>query len=415
MSGRRITLRFVVAPALAQAATDPVFVLVGGPGQSASEFGARTSQFDKLRTNRDIVYVDQRGTGGSHALNCNIYGDDVQSHFRELFPADRVRACRAELEKTADLTAYTTPNAMDDLNEIREVLGYEKINLYGTSYGTWATLEVLRTHADHVRSAVLAGTATVQTKFPLHFAKGAQNAVNRLIDDCRGDEQCRAAFPDLQQDFDKVIAALSEKPASFNLEGETIVLTHDAFTERLRLMLYDLPSASRIPSMIHQAARDNWVPFAAAALARSRQSANLLSMGMYFTVTCSESIPTINDDDIERETTGTFVGSYRTKVHQRACAEWPRAQVPVEYYQPVRSQVPVLMFSGMLDPATPVDLATSAAKYLPNSRIVTIRNAAHSYSSPCLQNIATNFIAAGSANGLDTACVETIRRPAFAR
>jgi len=404
-----------VAPALAEAAADPIFVVVGGPGQSATEYGERTSQLDRFRTNRDIVYIDQRGTGGSHALNCNMYGEDLQSHFRELFPVQRVRSCREELEQLAELTAYTTPIAMDDLNEIREVLGYKKINLYASSYGTWAALELLRTHSDHVRSAVLAGTATVQAKFPVHFAQGAQKAMDLLIDDCMKDELCASAFPDLRRDFDKVLAALRQKPASFSLEGETIVLTYDAFTERLRLMLYDLPSASRIPSMINQAARNNWIPFAVAALARSRQSANLLSMGMYFTVTCSESVPTITDADIERETSGTFVGSYRTKVHQRACAEWPRAQITDAYYQPVRSNVPVLIFSGMLDPATPPNLAAAAAKYLPNSRIVTIRNAAHGYSSPCLQSIAIDFIAAGSATDLDTACVDTIRRPAFVR
>ena len=137
-------------------------------------------------------------------------------------------------------------------------------------------------------------------------------------------------------------------------------------------------------------------------------------MGMYLTVTCSEFAPTITVEEIKRETSGTFLGEYRTRNHVRACREWPRGNIPAGYYQPVKSDVPVLILSGELDPATPLSFGQAAAQYLPNSRQVLIRNEAHGYGSPCLRNLIAEFISRGSAKGLDTTCVELMRRPPFA-
>jgi pimeloyl-ACP methyl ester carboxylesterase len=412
-SGRKIKLHIVMAPSFSmQPQPDPVFVIVGGPGGSAAELAGRTPQFDKLRARRDIVFVDQRGTGLSNGLQCDLYGNTIQGHFTELFPVDAVRRCRDTLAKSADLAMYTTPIAMDDLDEVRRAMGYSKINLYGVSYGTWAAMEYLRTHADSVRTATLAGTASVGAKFPLQFAKGAQSALEDLFRDCAADESCNARFPDLRNEFETILKTLRERTAEFQIEGESVSLTYHAFTERLRLMLYDLGSASRVPVVIHAAASGNWIPFAAAVLNRSRQTSPLAA-GMYFTVSCSESVPTITDADIERESSGTFVGDFRTRVHQRACAEWPRATIPPEFYQPLRTDVPVLMLAGDLDPATPPQFAREAAKTLPNGRVVRIRNAAHGYGSNCLQEIVEGFVTAGSAKELDSSCVESMRRPPF--
>jgi len=414
-TGRKLQLNIVVAPALSEKpAADPVFFIAGGPGQPSTDLARIEARWQQLRVDRDLVYVDQRGTGGSHRLQCKLHeSDDIQSFFRELFPLDAVRACRAELEKIADLTMYTTPIAMDDLDEVRAAMGYERINLIGFSYGTWASLEYLRTHSDRVRSLALAGTATPRTQFPLHFAGGAQTAMWKLIDDCAHDESCRRAFPDLSSEFNSLLERLRKKPAEFRLDEGAIRLSYDAFAERLRLMLYDTASASRVPLSIHHAAQGNWIPFATAALARTRSAAENLAMGMYFSVTCSEAVPTITDADIERETAGTFVGSFRTRVHQRACGEWPRASVPVDYYRPVESDVPVLMLAGELDPATPPEFAEEAAKSLRNGRVVRIKNVAHGYTSECAVTTMTEFIVRGSAAGLETGCFDGMKRPAF--
>jgi pimeloyl-ACP methyl ester carboxylesterase len=195
--GRKIALNMVILPAFAEKpAPDPVFFFAGGPGQGAASVAGYVGEgaLTKIRQQRDIVFLDQRGTGESNPLTCNLYNndEDLQGYFEEMFPLQQVRACRERLEKVADLRRYTTSIAIEDVDDIRRALGYEKINLYGGSYGTTVTLAYLRWHGAHVRSAVLAGVAPMDFKLPLPFAKGAQYAMDRLISDCAADHACRA-------------------------------------------------------------------------------------------------------------------------------------------------------------------------------------------------------------------------------
>jgi pimeloyl-ACP methyl ester carboxylesterase len=423
-AGRKITLNLIVLPALAaQPAPDPVFFLAGGPGGSATAAarGGGGGLAQQLRRERDLVFVDQRGTGQSQQLDCNLYGSDAeaQSYFNDLFPVDKVEACRRELEKNADLKLYTTPVAMDDLDEVRAALGYTQINLFGASYGTLAALQYLRQHPAQVRSLALAGVATPETKMPLHFARGAQAAMEKLIADCAADEICGAAFPQFKTELAAVLARLDKGAVNFALRHpvsktpQRVSISRGVFVERLRLMLYN-STASLVPLLINRAAHGDFAPFGAVALARTRSSAESLAMGMYLTVTCSEWVATITEAEIERETSGAFLGDYRTRRHVRACQEWPHGSIPASYYQPVKSDVPVLMLSGALDPATPARFAPAAAQYLSNSRQVLIPNEAHGYSSDCLRNLIVEFIAKGSAKDLDTSCVERTRRARFA-
>ena len=199
-TGRKISLRVVVAPSLGEkAAPDPIFYFAGGPGAGAIDnFSLAGKGFlAGLRRERDLVLVDQRGTGGSNQLPCNLRGDknDMAAFFSEIFSPERLRACRAELEKVADLKLYSTPIAMDDLDEVRAALGYDKINLYGGSYGSTAALAYLRQYPQRVRTATVAGVAPPDMKLPLPFGKGVQKALEHVFADCAADEKCRAAFP----------------------------------------------------------------------------------------------------------------------------------------------------------------------------------------------------------------------------
>jgi len=422
-SGRTLALNVLVLPALtASPAPDPIFVLAGGPGLGAATAvdGAVVEFFRPMRARRDVVFVDQRGTGESHRLACRLSaGVGAQAAFGELLPPERVRACREALEKIADLRLYTTPIAMDDLDDVRAALGYAKINLYGVSYGTLAALQYLRQHPSRTRSLALSGVATPAQKLPLQFAAGAQAALDRLIEDCAADEACRRAYPDLAADARAVFAQFDEGPVTFELpraDGapERVSMSRPVFAERLRLMLYSVRSASRVPVVLHRAAHGRWVPFARASSPSLLGGSLSLALGMYFSVTCSESVPTLTEDDVVRGSRGSFVGEERTRVHMRACREWTRGDVPAEYYAPVRSRAPVLMLSGELDPATPARYATEAARTLPNARQVLIRSVAHDYFADCLRDLVADFFARGSARDLDARCVETLGRPPFA-
>ncbi|MGZ8533039.1 MAG: alpha/beta fold hydrolase, partial [Candidatus Binatia bacterium] len=188
-TGRKIALNIVILAARnSPAKADPVFYLAGGPGQAAAHIASAGEDaiMRELRRERDLVFVDMRGTGDSNGLQCSFPIDRtaVQNFFLELFDPVRIQACRRKLEQSADLRYYTTPLGIEDLEEIRSALGYDKINLYGISYGSIAALEYVRRYSDHVRSAVLAGVAAPTAKLPLQFALAAQQAMTRLFHDC---------------------------------------------------------------------------------------------------------------------------------------------------------------------------------------------------------------------------------------
>jgi pimeloyl-ACP methyl ester carboxylesterase len=423
-SGRKIALNIVVLPASsANPAPDPVFFLAGGPGQNAAGIASDGEEdfMREIRRDRDVVFIDQRGTGKSNRLQCNLGGDrgQVQNAFLEMFPVDKVRACRKNLEEAADLRLYTTPLAMDDIDEVRAAMGYDRINLYGVSYGTLSALEYLRRHPQRIRSAALAGVATPAAKLPLHFAKSTQNAMDKLIEDCAADEVCGAAFPKLKAEFAAVLAALDGAPARFQLahpvtkQPQPVILSRDVFVERLRLMLYGATPAALVPFLIHRAAQGNWVPFGRVVADPSENVASAISMGAYFTITCSESVALITEDEIVRETRNTFLGEYRTRRHIEACKEWPRGNIPPEYYAPVSSAVPVLMLSREFDPATPAEFGTAAAKSLPNSRQILIPGRAHSYGSECIEKLIAEFFSQASAAELDAGCTRDAREQPF--
>jgi len=423
-SGRKITLNIVVLPSLVRTpAPDPVFFLAGGPGQGAARIvtGGDDSLARELRRERDLVFVDLRGTGDSHPLQCNTQagGSTVQNYFLDIFRPETIRSCREALSKIAELRHYTTPIALADLDEVRAALGYDKINLYGASWGTLAALQYLRRYPQHVRSTALAGVSTPTTKLPLHFARGAQQAMDRLIEDCAADDGCRAAFPKLKEEFSSVLHTFDTGPVRFDLPHpvtksvQSVQLSRGTYVERLRLMLYDHSTAALIPLLIHRAAQRDWTTFGKVATLLTSASAFGIGLGSYFTITCSESVPTIAEEEIARETHGTFLGEYRTRRHQNACREWPRGEIAPDYYRPVQSNVPVLILSGEVDPATPAEFGRDAAKFLPNSRQVLLRNTPHNYRSECATNLTVEFIAKGSVQTLNTTCAERIRRPRF--
>jgi pimeloyl-ACP methyl ester carboxylesterase len=422
--GRKIALNMIVLPAFSERhAPDPIFFMAGGPGQGAASVAANLGEgpLNNLRQERDLVFVDQRGTGKSNPLTCSLFNDDadLRVYFEEMFPVREVRACRERLEKIADLKQYTTDIAVDDLDEVRRALGYDKINLYGGSYGTTVALVYLRRYAKYVRTAVLAGVAPTDLKLPLPFAKGAQYAIEHLMDDCGTDATCRAAFPNLKEEFRAVLDKLSKTPASITLinpdskKQQRLSIARGPFAERLRMLLYDRGTASMIPFLIHRAYQGDFKPFILATLPQARAIYQSLSMGMYFSVTCSESVPFITEEEIGRETKGTFLGDYRVRVHQAACREWTRAPVPAQFTRAVESDAPVLLLSGEVDPASPHWLGAEVARHLPNGLQLTIPYGGHGYFSACISGITAEFITKATTRGLDASCLKSVKRPPF--
>ncbi len=423
--GRKIGLKVVVLPASGpDRQPDPLFFFAGGPGDAATRMaGGAAQMFGGILKHHDLVFVDQRGTGASHGLMCALYGPDAQSALGDFFPPEAVTRCRAGLEKDADLTQFTTSIAMADIDDVRTALGYDKINLWGGSYGTRAALVYLREHGDHVRTATLMGIAPTTDPMPLHFARDAQRALDGVVADCAADAACHAAFPELASEVKAVFASLAKGPASAQIldsesgESRTVHLSRDLVAEAVRYLMYESGSAAMIPALVHEAAHGDFSALAEFALFWRRQIVTGLGSGLYFSITCAEDLPWIKAADAEREAQGTFLGDYRWVQQQRACTLWPQAKVPASYLTPVKSAAPVLILSGQWDPTTPPALGDEAARDLPHSLHVVVPHGGHSYDGleglDCVDRLMADFVERGTTAGLDTTCLAAIKRRPF--
>ena len=425
-SGRKINLKIVVYPALeANKSPDPFLYIPGGPGAAATQDAPYIVQANpQIRRTRDMVFVDQRGTGGSHHLDCVFYDPaDLQSYLYYYFPLDEVKKCREELEKIADLKLYTTEHAVADLDEVRQGLGYAKINLLGGSYGTRAVLAYLKRFGQNVRSAVLHGVSPTTHFMPGPYPQDTQRALNGIIDECLADERCRTAFPNLRAEVKTVLEQLLQSPAEAEVRNRQtgqkvkVKLSRDLVGEAVRYMLYQPSAALRVPLFIHLAAAGNYNSLAEAAVFYRHNIVRTGGNGMYLTITCAEDLPWIDVDESRRNGTDTFLGNYRLEQQLEACALWVRAEIPKDYAEPTRAEVPVLILTGQWDPVTPPAHGEMAAKYLPNSLHLVIPQGGHGWNGmegiDCLQKITADFYQRGTTAGLDTACVKNMRRKDF--
>ena len=425
-SGRKIRLKVVVFPATRpDKAPDPLFYIPGGPGSSATEDAPFVAQgFAKIRERRDLVFVDQRGTGGSNPLNCDLFDPaDLASHLGHYFPLEAVRRCRERLEPGADLTLYTTPVAMDDLDEVRAALGYGRINIIGGSYGTRAAQVYLKRHPKHARAVVLHGVSPTNQFLPRDFPQHTERALNGVLDECAADAACRVAFPDLRAEMKAVLERLLRGPVEVTVkhpqtgEATRVKLSRDLAAEAIRYMLYQSGAASRIPLFVHLAAQGDFAPLAEAAIFYRRQIVASGSNGMYLSVTCAEDLPWIGPGEGERNAAGTLLGDYRLRQQREACSLWPRAELPKDYAEPTRSDVPVLILTGQWDPVTPPAYGDAVARHLPNSLHVVVPHGGHGFGGleglGCIQNLVADFVDRGATRGLDTSCMKGIRRKGF--
>jgi pimeloyl-ACP methyl ester carboxylesterase len=418
--GRTIDLRIVVLPALSRdAKPDPVFFLAGGPGQGAAQMARGLREiFRRVQSERDIVLVDQRGTGKSNPLNCTSDSDTLKDiNEPDQTGLERLRKCMQEYD--ADLTMYTTQIAMDDLDEVRAHLGYDKINLYGGSYGTRAALVYLRQHEANVRSMVIDGVAPPDMRLPLFFARDAQRALDLLIADCEKDEPCRARYPQLGQRVRALLQRLETEPVKTRLLhprsgiADDVTVNAGLVAGTLFSALYSPLAASLIPALVERAERNDFQGMLALAMMNSGLSDNM-ALGMQLSVLCAEDFPRIQTEDAERESSGTMFGRHLLETRMKACRFWPRGTVPANYYEPVQSSVPTLVLSGELDPVTPPPWGEIAAKTLPNSKHLIAPGTGHGVvTTACGMRLIREFYDRASANGLDERCLGALKRPPF--
>jgi pimeloyl-ACP methyl ester carboxylesterase len=413
-----LAIHFAIVPALSgHALPDPVALLLGGPGEDAiGDAADAAAQFASLNRDRDILLVDQRGTGQSAALHCDLYApDDPAPNLVDMFPRTAVEACEKRLQAKADLARYTYDYFARDLEQVRQALGYGPLNLFAGSYGTRAAQVYMRAYPQSVRTAYLGSVVPIDLPSPLMFARTGQTALDHLVQDCEDDDACRTAFPDVRRDAATMFARLDGDRVRVNLPGGgQAALGRGRVAEWVRSRLYRPGGAATLPKLFHQAASGDWAPIVEGVLAQTREADNSLSFGLFFAITCSEDVAYVREQDVPAETDGTFLGAYRLKQQQAACAGWPQSELPFGYRQAIRSSVPTLFVTGDRDGGTPLWFTDHVAAGFSRRALVVIQGQGHTEWNDCVSRLHEQLVRTGRVEDLDTSC-PAIPLPPFAR
>jgi pimeloyl-ACP methyl ester carboxylesterase len=420
--GRQVELSVAVVPAVsARAKEDPLFLLAGGPGQGAQDaFVGVLGTLAGVRRERDIVLLDQRGTGRSNPLTCAFPEEGPESDT----PPDELRRLATECLATlpGDPRFYTTSVAVRDLDAVRAALGYARINLYGGSYGTRVAQHYLRRYPEHVRAVILDGVVNPALSFGASMALDAEIALRSGLARCAADARCAERYPQVGAEFDGLRSSLTAGPVTVRIADPVTAEPRDvSFTVRhlalvARMLSYSDSTASLLPLLIHEArANGNFAPLAAQAEMLGSDLADMLAWGMHNAVVCSEDLPYLDRGKIDvNALERSYLGRSMLDGLTAMCEVWPSGVVDADLKAPLRSAVPALLLSGELDPVTPPGNAAAAAVGFADHAQVVFKGQGHiQLGLRCAQSLIRRFLTAGTASGLDASCADAIEPDAF--
>jgi pimeloyl-ACP methyl ester carboxylesterase len=417
-SGRKLQIHFaVIGAADGQARPDPIVPLLGGPGESAIEAGQYfVHRLEPMLNDRDLLLVDQRGTGESNALRCHLFSpDDPPASLKNLFPLPRVESCAKELATHSDLTQYSYQRFADDLEKVRKALGYGQLNLFAGSYGTRAAQVFVRTYPGSVRTIYLGSVVPIDIAMPVPFAKAEQAMLERTFAACESDTSCRSAFPHLRDEFSQIAERLASGRVLVKVprHAGAVALSQGRVAEWFRSLLYRPSSAARLPWLINQASKADWTPIVNGILDDARDADNDLSLGLLLSITCSDDVPFVREEDVAAATRNTFLGDWRLRQQQAACNTWPHSVAPASYRQQIHTKVPTMFVSGDSDGGTPLWFTEHAATSFRNRIEVVMNNRGHTEWAPCIEKLYQRFLNQGSFQELDASACSHLSRPPF--
>ncbi|MBB3227917.1 pimeloyl-ACP methyl ester carboxylesterase [Luteibacter sp. Sphag1AF] len=417
--GRRIPLRLAVIRSSAQVPlSDMVVFLAGGPGQAATEtYPTIAPAMAPLLAHRNLVLLDQRGTGASHPLSCRndedagAGSDSAESHG---FDADSVRKgakeCLDTLSKNADVRFYTTTDAVADLEDVRKALGSPQFDVIGVSYGTRVAQQYVRSHRSSVRAMVLDGVAPNELVLGESFAVDLDAALKAQFARCAADKACQARFADPYQTLYQLRDALRANPhkVSFrdpqNYASVQRVLSEYSLATVVRMFAYSPETAALLPLSIDAAAHGDVGPLLGQAKLLSGDLGDTMDGGMQYSVICSEDADLLQPRPQDKD---TILGDTMIEAFRAACSVWPHGKRPADFHEPLRSDVPTLLMSGEYDPVTPPHYGEQVAKGLSNSRHVVLKGQGHNViTRGCMPRLVQNFLDKTDPKALDTTCLD---------
>jgi pimeloyl-ACP methyl ester carboxylesterase len=417
-NSKKIALNVLRIPAVNPVPeSDPLFVIAGGPGQSAVVVAeSMHSLFRDVRKNRDIVFVDQRGTGKSNPFPCEFDTESTKPMpiaEEEALGREAVKQCIAKIKNYA--AYYTTNYAVQDLDAVRAALGYEKINLWGGSYGSRVVLEYLRRYPSHTRASILDGVAPVAIALPWSMEADGLAALQAINKQCANTPACLTHFGDIVQKAQAISSRLLVNPQDIKIthprtqEKVIVNMAAQDFSGVIRLALYSRDLSSLLPQVISDAEAGDYSVLASLVyLAKSKSEMAGINYGMHYTVVCNEDYPLYKDKPATDA--NVFLNTQMVQKYSEICERWPRAQLPDDYWAPVKSDSPVLALSGAVDPVTPPYWGEQVKAGLTNLTHIVAPGGHHIVSSEgCIAQLITAFIAEGDGKTLDASCAKNIQ------
>lgn len=416
--GDNITINFVVLPAIDNSEyKTPLMFLAGGPGQAAAELSAPLRRvFNEVRKTRDLILVDQRGTGESHPLQCEDAAEqDVYSIVPEDFSEQDIKDCLATF--SGDLSQYNSENAIRDFDAVRQALGHNQLNIYGGSYGTRAGLVYMRMFPESLRSVVLDSVGPIEVPIGL-FGKSSARSFNLLLENCKKELSCHQAYPNLEEEFTQLVARLEKSPAEVSIAHPRLgtqtqfVISKAKLIGTIRMQLYSVGTRSLVPLVIHQAYKGNYMPLA--GLVAQSEGGQGIYLGLLFNITCNEDFPRISQSAFELDAENNFGGGDSHFGFKMVCPLWPQYRPDDTFYQPVTADIPTLILSGNLDPVTPPSNGDFSANTLPNNHHIVIENASHTVAmTTCASDMINEFLTSLKPKSLDETCLDDIPNESF--
>lgn len=412
--GREIELAVALVPARApKPQPDPVFILAGGPGQSAREvWRSMAGSFREVLADRHVILLDQRGTGASNRFDCPVPEDiDPLAVDVDLAQAARLaRECLAKVAATHDARWYGTEDAARDLDRVRAAIGAEQVNLVGVSYGTRMGQIYTKRYPQRVRTLLLDSVVPNELMLGTEHAINLEDTLKRQLDRCKADGECGKRFGDPYATLRELSAQLRAHPrmlpARDPRSGESAerALSSGTLGVVARMYMYSGETAALLPLTLAEAQAGRFEPLIAQAAMMSDDLGSQIASGMHWSVICAEDAPGFAPRPQDE---GLLLGQDFVTMTTAWCDEWPRREIPADFHAPIAGDTPVLVLSGEFDPVTPPHYGDQVVKGLPNGRHLVVPGQGHSVlGRGCGPKLVAGFIRKADAKALDAECLQ---------
>jgi pimeloyl-ACP methyl ester carboxylesterase len=388
--GRRIRLFVTRTDPVIQRrpANVPIVFIDGGPGRAATADGWWAELvLGSLVATHPLVILDQRGTGNSAPLDCDLWPERRTSDRR--YPIEAVRRCREELAPRAALDAYGTKDAVMDLEAVRRALGIDELNLYGISYGARVAVGYALLFPGRVRSMVLHSPGPFAGRPDV-----SRHASRRVSEQAMPGQPSGAVDSALRHLADGPL----QVPFARGSRTDSARVGPRVGAWLLRDLLYEPMAWEGLRPLI-RSFRDRRASAAiATALADFARGESGRSAGVHIGITCSEDVPA-RSAPIAGEWTSVPLEEF-----VELCREWPRAQLPKWWGRAPPPNIPALLISGRWDPVMPADSAAAFARRAGGAHALIVEGGGHGGTWECAIRAVEKFVLSGSTAGLPATC-----------